>query len=149
MCIIISKKVKEKGKYMKKFIAEFKEFAMRGNVIDLAVGVVIGGAFSKIVSSLVENIITPFIGIVTGGTDVSGLMIQIGNAQFKYGAFLQSVIDFIIIAFSIFVFIKLINGLKDKISKPEEEETVEEPQLSKSEELLTEIRDMLAKQDEK
>ena len=149
MCIIISKKINEKGKCMKKFIAEFKEFAMRGNVIDLAVGVVIGGAFSKIVSSLVENIITPFIGIVTGGTDVSGLMIQIGNAQFKYGAFLQSVIDFIIIAFSIFVFIKLINGLKDKISKPEEEETVEEPQLSKSEELLTEIRDMLAKQDEK
>lgn len=133
---------------MKKFIAEFKEFAMRGNVIDLAVGVVIGGAFSKIVSSLVENIITPFIGIITGGRDVSGLMLQIGNAQFKYGAFLQSVIDFVIIAFSIFIFIKLINGLKSKVTKPEEE-TVEEVALTKSEELLVEIRDMLAKENQK
>ena len=133
---------------MKKFIAEFKEFAMRGNVIDLAVGVVIGGAFSKIVSSLVENIITPFIGIITGGTDISGLMLQIGNAQFKYGAFLQSVIDFVIIAFSIFIFIKLINGLKSKVTKPEEE-TVEEVALTKSEELLVEIRDMLAKENQK
>ncbi|MBC2578502.1 large conductance mechanosensitive channel protein MscL [Peptostreptococcus russellii] len=133
---------------MKKFIAEFKEFAMRGNVIDLAVGVVIGGAFSKIVSSLVENIITPFIGIITGGTDVSGLMLQIGNAQFKYGAFLQSVIDFVIIAFSIFIFIKLINSLKSKVAKPEEE-TVEEVALTKSEELLVEIRDMLAKENQK
>lgn len=133
---------------MKKFIAEFKEFAMRGNVIDLAVGVVIGGVFSKIVSSLVENIITPFIGIITGGTDVSGLMLQIGNAQFKYGAFLQSVIDFVIIAFSIFIFIKLINSLKSKVAKPEEE-TVEEVALTKSEELLVEIRDMLAKENKK
>ena len=131
---------------MKKFIAEFKEFAMRGNVIDLAVGVVIGGAFSKIVSSLVENIITPFIGIITGGTDVSGLMIQIGNAQFKYGAFLQSVIDFIVIAFSIFIFIKLINGLKNKMTKPEEVAEEEVVQLTKSEELLAEIRDMLAEE---
>lgn len=132
---------------MKKFIAEFKEFAMRGNVIDLAVGVVIGGAFSKIVSSLVENIITPFIGIITGGTDISGLMIKIGNAQFKYGAFLQSVIDFLIIAFSIFVFIKLINSLKDKISKPEEEVPAE-PVLTKSEELLTQIKELLEKKEE-
>lgn len=130
---------------MRKFIAEFKEFAMRGNVIDLAVGVVIGGAFSKIVSSLVENIITPFIGIITGGTDISGLMIEIGNAKFKYGAFLQSVIDFLIIAFSIFIFIKLINGLKSKIAKPIEEEKTEEPTLTKSEELLTEIKELLEK----
>ncbi len=129
---------------MKKFIAEFKEFAMRGNVIDLAVGVVIGGAFSKIVSSLVENIITPFIGIITGGTDVSGLMLQIGKAQFKYGAFLQSVIDFIIISFSIFIFIKLINRLKNKVSEPED--LPAETPLSKSEELLAEIRDILAKE---
>lgn len=148
MCIYINIMKKGEQNYMKKFIAEFKEFAMRGNVIDLAVGVVIGGAFSKIVSSLVENIITPFIGIITGGTDVSGLMLQIGNAQFKYGAFLQSVIDFVIIAFSIFIFIKLINGLKSKVTKPEEE-TVEEVALTKSEELLVEIRDMLAKENQK
>lgn len=131
--------------FMKKFIEEFKAFAMQGNVLDLAVGVVIGGAFSKIVTSLVENIITPFIGIITGGTDISGLMIEFGNAQFKYGAFLQSIIDFLIIALSIFAFIKLINGVKGKIVT--EEEVVEEaPALTTSEELLVEIRDLLSKE---
>lgn len=131
--------------FMKKFIEEFKAFAMQGNVLDLAVGVVIGGAFSKIVTSLVENIITPFIGIITGGTDISGLMIEFGNAQFKYGAFLQSIIDFLIIALSIFAFIKLINGIKGK--KVTEEEVVEEaPALTTSEELLVEIRDLLSKE---
>lgn len=132
-------------RFMKKFIEEFKAFAMQGNVLDLAVGVVIGGAFSKIVTSLVENIITPFIGIITGGTDISGLMIEFGNAQFKYGAFLQSIIDFLIIALSIFAFIKLINGIKSKIVT--EEEVVEEaPALTTSEELLVEIRDLLSKE---
>lgn len=132
-------------RFMKKFIEEFKAFAMQGNVLDLAVGVVIGGAFSKIVTSLVENIITPFIGIITGGTDISGLMIEFGNAQFKYGAFLQSIIDFLIIALSIFAFIKLINGVKGKIVT--EEEVVEEaPALTTSEELLVEIRDLLSKE---
>lgn len=132
-------------RFMKKFIEEFKAFAMQGNVLDLAVGVVIGGAISKIVTSLVENIITPFIGIITGGTDISGLMIEFGNAQFKYGAFLQSIIDFLIIALSIFAFIKLINGIKSKIVT--EEEVVEEaPALTTSEELLVEIRDLLSKE---
>lgn len=132
-------------RFMKKFIEEFKAFAMQGNVLDLAVGVVIGGAFSKIVTSLVENIITPFIGIITGGTDISGLMIEFGNAQFKYGAFLQSIIDFLIIALSIFAFIKFINGIKGKIVT--EEEVVEEaPALTTSEELLVEIRDLLSKE---
>lgn len=132
-------------RFMKKFIEEFKAFAMQGNVLDLAVGVVIGGAFSKIVTSLVENIITPFIGIITGGTDISGLMIEFGNAQFKYGAFLQSIIDFLIIALSIFAFIKLINGIKGKIVT--EEEVVEEAlALTTSEELLVEIRDLLSKE---
>ncbi len=131
--------------FMKKFIEEFKAFAMQGNVLELAVGVVIGGAFSKIVTSLVENIITPFIGIITGGTDISGLMIEFGNAQFKYGAFLQSIIDFLIIALSIFAFIKLINGIKGNIVT--EEEVVEEaPALTTSEELLVEIRDLLSKE---
>lgn len=130
---------------MKKFIEEFKAFAMQGNVLDLAVGVVIGGAFSKIVTSLVENIITPFIGIITGGTDISGLMIEFGNAQFKYGAFLQSIIDFLIIALSIFAFIKLINGIKGKIVT-EEEVVGEAPALTTSEELLVEIRDLLSKE---
>ncbi len=132
-------------RFMKKFIEEFKAFAMQGNVLDLAVGVVIGGAFSKIVTSLVENIITPFIGIITGGTDISGLMIEFGNAQFKYGAFLQSIIDFLIIALSIFAFIKLINGIKGKIVT-EEEVVGEAPALTTSEELLVEIRDLLSKE---
>lgn len=132
-------------RFMKKFIEEFKAFAMQGNVLDLAVGVVIGGAISKIVTSLVENIITPFIGIITGGTDISGLMIEFGNAQFKYGAFLQSIIDFLIIALAIFAFIKLINGIKSKVVT--EEEVVEEaPALTTSEELLVEIRDLLSKE---
>lgn len=132
-------------RFMKKIIEEFKAFAMQGNVLDLAVGVVIGGAISKIVTSLVENIITPFIGIITGGTDISGLMIEFGNAQFKYGAFLQSIIDFLIIALAIFAFIKLINGIKSKIVT--EEEVVEEaPALTTSEELLVEIRDLLSKE---
>ncbi|WP_437131038.1 large conductance mechanosensitive channel protein MscL [Peptostreptococcus russellii] len=130
---------------MKKFIEEFKAFAMQGNVLDLAVGVVIGGAFSKIVTSLVENIITPLIGIITGGTDISGLMIEFGNAQFKYGAFLQSIIDFLIIALSIFAFIKLINGIKGKMVT-EEEVVGEAPALTTSEELLVEIRDLLSKE---
>lgn len=132
-------------RFMKKFIEEFKAFAMQGNVLDLAVGVVIGGAFSKIVTSLVENIITPLIGIITGGTDISGLMIEFGNAQFKYGAFLQSIIDFLIIALSIFAFIKLINGIKGKIVT-EEEVVGEAPALTTSEELLVEIRDLLSKE---
>lgn len=132
-------------RFMKKIIEEFKAFAMQGNVLDLAVGVVIGGAISKIVTSLVENIITPFIGIITGGTDISGLMIEFGNAQFKYGAFLQSIIDFLIIALAIFAFIKLINGIKSNIVT--EEEVVEEaPALTTSEELLVEIRDLLSKE---
>ncbi len=132
-------------RFMKKFIEEFKAFAMQGNVLDLAVGVVIGGAFSKIVTSLVENIITPLIGIITGGTDISGLMIEFGNAQFKYGAFLQSIIDFLIIALSIFAFIKLINGIKGKMVT-EEEVVGEAPALTTSEELLVEIRDLLSKE---
>lgn len=124
---------------------EFKEFALRGNVLDLAVGVVIGGAFSAIVTSLVKNIITPLIGIILGGHDISGLMVKVGTAELTYGAFLQSIIDFVIIAFAIFIFIKLINTLTTKFKKPTEE-VVEEPAIEASEEYLKEIRDLLALQ---
>ncbi|AOA00815.1 large conductance mechanosensitive channel protein MscL [Carnobacterium divergens] len=129
----------------KNFMNEFKEFALRGNVLDLAVGVVIGGAFSAIVTSLVKNIITPLIGIILGGHDVSGLMVKVGTAELKYGAFLQSIIDFVIIAFAIFIFIKAINTLTTKFKKPTEE-TTEEPTIEASEEYLKEIRDLLALQ---
>ncbi|HZH60728.1 MAG TPA: large conductance mechanosensitive channel protein MscL [Metabacillus sp.] len=121
-------------------LKEFKEFAMRGNVIDLAVGVVIGAAFGKIVSSLVNDIITPLIGLLMGGINVSDLQFKVGDAAVMYGLFIQTVIDFIIVAFSIFLFVKLINRFK---KKEEVKEEATAPTLSKEEELLTDIRDLL------
>ncbi|WP_428910971.1 large conductance mechanosensitive channel protein MscL [Niallia sp. Krafla_26] len=119
--------------------SEFKKFAMKGNVIDLAVGVVIGGAFGKIVTSLVNDLIMPLVGLLLGGVDFSGLSHTFGDAEIKYGAFLQTVVDFLIIAFSIFLFIRFINRFKKK--KEEEQEAVKT--VDKTEELLTEIRDLL------
>ncbi|MEG2294897.1 MAG: large conductance mechanosensitive channel protein MscL [Carnobacterium sp.] len=126
-------------------LAEFKEFALRGSVLDLAVGVVIGGAFSAIVTSLVTNIITPIIVALTGGSNISDLSIKILNAKLMYGAFLQSIIDFLIIAFSIFMFIKVINAFVAKMKKPVEE-VEEEVEINATEEYLKEIRDLLAQQ---
>ena len=119
---------------------DFKEFALQGNVFDLAVAVVIGAAFGKIISSLVDNIITPFIGMVSGGIDFSGLHHKVGEANFTYGVFIQSVIDFLIIAFVIFMVIRLLAKFKLKQEIEEEEEI--EPQ----EALLIEIRDLLKEQ---
>ena len=93
-------------------LKEFKEFAVRGNVMDLAVAVIIGAAFGGIVTSLVDNILTPLIGLVMGGVDVSGLQIEVGNEVVAWGLFLQSVIDFIIIAFVIFLLVRAVNRLK-------------------------------------
>ncbi len=126
-------------------VKEFKEFAMRGNVIDMAVGVIIGGAFGKIVSSLVNDVIMPLIGIITGGIDFTNLKATIGNASITYGNFIQNVVDFLIIAFCIFIMVKTIN----KISKKKEEKTDNIPTLTKDQELLGEIRDLLKKQNEK
>lgn len=124
-------------------IQEFKEFAMRGNVIDLAVGVIIGAAFGKIVSSLVEDVFMPFLSILVGGVNFSGLKITLISATeasaavtLNYGKFLQQVFDFTIVAFAIFLFIKAINTLK----KPA---PVAAPGPSAEEKLLTEIRDIL------
>ena len=131
----------EKEKIVKrnhKLLKEFKEFIARGNVIELAVGVIIGSAFGKIVTSIVSDILMPLIGIIIGGIDFSGLTISIGNATIKYGIFIQNIIDFLIIAVCIFVFIKLF----EKITRKEEVEEVE----VKAEEqivLLKEIRDLL------
>lgn len=119
-----------------KFLIEFKKFAMRGNVIDLAVAVIIGAAFGKIVSSLVDGIIMPSIGLILGGVNVTGQVLKIGDATVKWGAFLQSIIDFVIIAFAIFVAIKCINILQRK-----QEDEPEKP--SREEALLMEIRDLL------
>ncbi len=115
-------------------LTEFKKFAMRGNVIDLAVGVIIGGAFGKIVSSLVADIIMPLLTMLIGKVSVA----ELAYGSVKYGVFIQSIIDFLIIAFSIFLFIKFLSRFKKK-----EEEAVVVVQIDKKEELLAEIRDLL------
>ncbi|MBM7663854.1 large conductance mechanosensitive channel [Solibacillus kalamii] len=121
---------------------DFKEFAMKGNVIDLAVAVVIGAAFGKIVTSLVENIIMPLVGMLTGGIDLTNeWKFGSGEAQIALGVFVQSIIDFIIIAFAIFMALRLLT----KLNRKKEAEVVEEstPELDTKEELLKEIRDLL------
>lgn len=143
---------------MKKFLNEFKDFAMRGNVIDMAIGVVIGGAFGKITTSLVDNIIMPLIGLLTGGIDltkwdivlkpavtemVDGVMTETTPAvMLGIGTLLSVIINFIIIAFVIFLVVKFLNRLRKK-EEPAEEPAAEEPAAPTSEELLTEIRDLL------
>ncbi|KAF0820654.1 MULTISPECIES: large conductance mechanosensitive channel protein MscL [unclassified Cytobacillus] len=117
---------------------EFKKFALKGNVLDLAVGVVIGAAFGKIVSSLVDDIIMPLVGLLMGGVDFTDLMVKVGGAQVKYGLFIQNIVDFFIVAFSIFVFIRIINNRFKK-----KEEAAPEPVVDPNVELLTEIRDLL------
>ncbi len=117
------------------FLKEFKQFAMRGNVVDLAVAVVIGAAFGKIVSSLVDGIVMPLVGLLLGGINIANKSFTLGDAVVKWGSFLQSIIDFTIITLAIFVAIKFVNLLKNK-----EEDA---PKLSREEILLTEIRDLL------
>ncbi|MEM9336627.1 MAG: large-conductance mechanosensitive channel protein MscL [Patescibacteria group bacterium] len=124
---------------MNSFLQEFKAFAMKGNVMDLAIAVVIGAAFGKIVSSLVDNIIMPLVGIFLGGISFSSLSVGVGGANFAYGSFIQSVVDFVIIAFVIFLIIKAMNNMKQ-----EEEPTPEAPaEPSEEVKLLREIRDGL------
>lgn len=125
-------------------LKEFKTFAVRGNVLDMAIGVIIGGAFSKIVNSLVKDVIMPLLGTVTGKINISALEIQIPVSSatgepilIKYGLFLQNIIDFLIIVFCIFIFVKLINNFRKK------EEKKAPPKPTAQEVLLTEIRDLL------
>lgn len=136
-------KIKKEKDKLSKFIGEFKTFVSRGNVLDLAVGVVVGGAFSKIVTSLVNDIITPFIGIIIGGKDFSSLSLKIGDANIAYGSFIQNIIDFLIIAFCIFVFIRIINKF---FIKKQEAKKAEPPKKSDEVLLLEEIRDLLKKE---
>lgn len=125
---------------MKNVIKEFKAFIERGSVIDLAVGVVIGGAFSSIVTSLVNDIIMPLIGIIVGGIDFMGLSFKVGSAYVKYGNFIQNVINFLIIAFALFLLVKGINKLSHK-EEPKKEESKKSDEVI----LLEEIRDVLKK----
>ncbi len=122
-------------------LSEFKAFAMKGNVVDLAVGVVIGGAFGGIVSSLVGDIIMPIIGVLTGGVNFSGLSVTVGEAVIAYGKFIQAVFSFTIIAFVLFMIIKGMNAAKKK----EEAAPAAPPAPTTSEKLLAEIRDALKK----
>ena len=132
---------------------EFKKFISKGNVVDLAVGVVVGGAFSKIVPSLVNDIIMPLIGVIIGGIDFTNLSLKVGEATINYGMFIQNTIDFLIISFCIFLVVKALNTLDDmtkkKIEKLKKEEKVEKKEEEKvSEEilLLREINNSLKKQ---
>lgn len=130
---------------IKKNLEEFKKFIERGNVLDLAVGVIIGGAFSSIVTSLVNNILTPIIGLFMGGVNFSNLAITFRNTRIEYGAFIQSIIDFLIVAFCIFAIIKIINKLTH-LKKKEEEKKEEVAKKSDEVLLLEEIRDLLKKE---
>lgn len=128
---------------MKKFVSEFKEFISRGNVLDMAVGVVIGGAFTAIVTALVDNIIMPLIGILVGGLDFTGLSVKVGEVTIGYGAFIQAVISFLLISFVIFCVIRSFN----KLAKKKEEEPATPPAPAEDVVLLREIRDLLANQE--
>ena len=127
---------------MKKFINEFKTFISRGNVLDLAVGVIIGSAFNTIVNSLVNDIFMPLVGIIIGGINFANLTLTLGSASIKYGLFIQNIINFLVIAFCLFTFVKFMNRLNRKKEKEEAKE-VKEPVKSNEVLLLEEIRDLL------
>ncbi len=129
---------------MKKNLEEFKEFIARGNVMDMAVGVIIGSAFGSIVTSLVNDLLMPLIGIIIGGIDFTGLSIVVGSATLNYGNLIQSIVNFLIIAWCIFSVTKAFNRV---MKKPEEKE--EAPAVDPNIELLTEIRDLLKEQNQK
>lgn len=142
---------------MGKFLTEFKEFAMKGNVVDMAVGVIIGGAFGKIVSSLVNDVVMPLVGLATGGLDfkehklilkdavMNGEEIVTPEVAMTWGVFVQNIVDFLIVAFCIFVAIRFMNRFKKKV----EETPTAPPAPTKEEVLLTEIRDLLKQQADK
>ena len=144
---------------MKKFFQEFKEFAMKGNVVDMAIGVVIGAAFGKITTSLVNDVIMPLISRITGGVDFSAWKWVLKAAEVdetgaetaaeiavNYGNLIAVILDFIIIAFAVFCMVKAINKMHDKLSKPAEPEPEKAPEPTKEELLLAEIRDLLKEQ---
>ena len=125
-------------------LSEFKKFISRGNVVDMAVGVIVGGAFGKIVTSLVNDILMPIIGVLLGGLDFTALTIRINDAVIHYGSFIQSIVDFLIVAFCIFIMVKCINKITHK--EPPKKET---PKKSDDVILLEEIRDLLKEKNKK
>ena len=125
---------------MKKFLEEFKAFALRGNVMDLAVGVIIGGAFGAITTSLIDDLLMPLIGMIAGGVDLSGLSVTVGGAVLAYGSFIAAVVNFLLIALVVFWLVKAVNALT---RKKEAETPAAPPAPSAEEKLLAEIRDLL------
>ena len=139
---------------MKNFLDEFKKFISRGNVVDMAVGVIVGSAFTAIVNSLVKDVVTPFISFITGGVDFTQMKYVITPAvgetpevAILYGNFIQAIINFLIIAFVVFCMVKLINNMRAKLEKEKEEAPAAPPAPSAEVVLLTEIRDLLKKED--
>ena len=130
---------------MKKFLKEFKEFIAKGNVMTMAVGIIIGSAFTAITTSLVNDIFTPLLGVLIGGINFSGICVTIGDAQIMFGTFIQAVINFLLTAFVLFLMIKSFN----KLQRKKEEAPKKAPEPSAEEKLLTEIRDLLKAQQEK
>lgn len=129
---------------MKSFVKEFREFISKGNVMDMAVGIIIGGAFTAIVNALVENIITPLLGIIIGGISFEDLAVTVGTATLKYGLFIDAIIKFLLIALTLFLILKAVNKARSVVVKEEPKE--EEPEEIPADiALLTEIRDLLKK----
>ena len=126
-------------KRTKNFLAEFKEFAYRGNVVDMAVGVIIGAAFKAIVDSLVNDVVMPFVGVFVDTGSFTDIIIHIGNADIMIGKFISAVINFIIIAFVIFCMVKMINKTRERLDRKAEAEIAQEPKKPTTEELLTDI----------
>jgi large conductance mechanosensitive channel len=124
-------------------LKEFREFISRGNVIDLAVAVVIGAAFTAIVTSLVTDIITPILGIIIGGVNFSGLAVTVGEAAITYGNFIQAIINFLLVSIVIFLIVRTINQIKRRFEREKVEETAAAPEPTAEERLLMEIRDLL------
>lgn len=132
-----------------KLIKEFKDFISRGNIFDMAIGVILGGAFNKIVTALTQSVIMPLITLITGKVDVSELMFTIGTTEMPYGQFLQAVIDFLLTAVAIFIMVKVMNSAHKRLvhEEPKEPEPEPEPEPSAEERLLIEIRDLLKEKD--
>jgi large conductance mechanosensitive channel len=124
-------------------LREFRDFINRGNVIDLAVAVIIGGAFGAIINSLVNDIIMPLIGLLMGGVDFASLVVQVGDAQVLYGSFIQAVVNFVLIAFVLFLIVRGFNKMQERQAKEEEAAPPPPPEPSPEEKLLAEIRDLL------
>lgn len=129
---------------MKQFFEEFKKFIARGNVMDMAVGVIIGGAFSSITTSLINDVIMPLLGIFTGSISFASLSVEVGSAVIAYGSFLQAVLNFLVMAFVVFCLVKTMNSFHRK-EKEAPTEPEAEPEPSNEEKLLAEIRDLLKK----